>query len=58
MGRPEDPMSVEDRNGRVKGIEWRRLVDASIFLVSSCVNTNFSTLMLAEKIADAIIAEY
>jgi hypothetical protein len=43
VGRPEDPMSV---------------VDASIFLVSSCVNTNFSTLMSTEKIADAIIAGY
>jgi 5-(hydroxymethyl)furfural/furfural oxidase len=58
MSRPEDPMSVVDRNGRVKGIEGLRVVDASIFLVSSCVNTNFSTLMLAEKIADAIIAGY
>jgi 5-(hydroxymethyl)furfural/furfural oxidase len=56
MGRPEDPMSVVDSNGRVKGIEGLRVVDASIFPVVPCANTNFPTLMVAEKIADAIIA--
>jgi 5-(hydroxymethyl)furfural/furfural oxidase len=56
MGRPEDPMSVVDSNGRVKGIEGLRVVDASIFPVVPCANTNFPTLMAAEKIADAIIA--
>jgi 5-(hydroxymethyl)furfural/furfural oxidase len=56
MGRPEDPMSVVDSNGRVKGIEGLRVVDASIFPVVPCANTNFPTLMVAEKIADAINA--
>jgi len=56
MGAPEDPMSVVDTNGRVKGIEGLRVVDASIFPVVPCANTNFPTLMTAEKIADAIIA--
>jgi 5-(hydroxymethyl)furfural/furfural oxidase len=56
MGRPEDPMSVVDSNGRVKGIEGLRVVDASIFPVVPCANTNFPTLMVAEKIADVIIA--
>jgi 5-(hydroxymethyl)furfural/furfural oxidase len=56
MGRPEDPMSVVDTNGRVKGIEGLRVVDASIFPVVPCANTNFPTLMVAEKIADSIIA--
>ena len=58
MSRPEGSMSVVDRNGRVRGIEGLRVVDASIFPVLSCVNTNFSTPMSAEKIADAIIAGY
>jgi 5-(hydroxymethyl)furfural/furfural oxidase len=49
-------MSVVDPNGRVKGIEGLRVVDASIFPVVPCANTNFPTLMVAEKIADAIIA--
>jgi 5-(hydroxymethyl)furfural/furfural oxidase len=32
------------------------VVDASIFPVVPCANTNFPTLMVAEKIADSIIA--
>jgi 5-(hydroxymethyl)furfural/furfural oxidase len=56
MGRPDDPMAVVDITGRVKGVEGLRVVDASIFPVVPCANTNFPTLMVAEKIADAIIA--
>jgi 5-(hydroxymethyl)furfural/furfural oxidase len=58
MGSAEDPMAVVDPNGRVRGIEGLRVVDASIFPVVPCANTNFPTLMTAEKIADAIIAGY
>ncbi|MFN8984491.1 MAG: GMC oxidoreductase, partial [Alphaproteobacteria bacterium] len=56
MGSAEDPMAVVDPNGRVRGMEGLRVVDASIFPVVPCANTNFPTLMTAEKIADAIIA--
>jgi 5-(hydroxymethyl)furfural/furfural oxidase len=55
MGRAEDPMSVVDTQGRVKGLEGLRVVDASIFPVVPCANTNFPTLMSAEKIADAMM---
>jgi 5-(hydroxymethyl)furfural/furfural oxidase len=51
MGRPDDPMAVVDSQGRVKGIQGLRVVDASIFPVVPCANTNFPTLMAAEKIA-------
>jgi 5-(hydroxymethyl)furfural/furfural oxidase len=54
MGRPEDPMTVVDTQGRVKGIQGLRVVDASIFPVVPCANTNFPTLMAAEKIAAAM----
>ncbi|MEA2862154.1 MAG: 5-(hydroxymethyl)furfural/furfural oxidase [Bradyrhizobium sp.] len=54
MGRPEDPMAVVDTQGRVKGIQGLRVVDASIFPVVPCANTNFPTLMAAEKIAEAM----
>jgi 5-(hydroxymethyl)furfural/furfural oxidase len=51
MGRADDPMAVVDTEGRVKGIQGLRVVDASIFPVVPCANTNFPTLMAAEKIA-------
>jgi 5-(hydroxymethyl)furfural/furfural oxidase len=54
MGKDDDPMSVVDNNGRVKGVQGLRVVDASIFPVVPCANTNFPTLMAAEKIADAM----
>jgi 5-(hydroxymethyl)furfural/furfural oxidase len=54
MGRPDDPMAVVDTQGRVKGIQGLRVVDASIFPVVPCANTNLPTLMVAEKIAEAM----
>ncbi len=54
MGRADDPMAVVDTQGRVKGIQGLRVVDASIFPVVPCANTNFPTLMAAEKIAEAM----
>jgi 5-(hydroxymethyl)furfural/furfural oxidase len=54
MGREDDPMTVVDGQGRVKGVQGLRVVDASVFPVVPCANTNFPTLMTAEKIADAM----
>jgi 5-(hydroxymethyl)furfural/furfural oxidase len=51
MGRADDPMAVVDAQGRVKGVQGLRVVDASIFPVVPSANTNFPTLMTAEKIA-------
>ncbi len=56
MGRADDPMSVVDTQGRVKGVQGLRVVDASIFPVVPCANTNFPTLMSAEKISAAMTA--
>jgi 5-(hydroxymethyl)furfural/furfural oxidase len=56
MGRDGDPMAVTDPAGRVRGIEGLRVVDASVFPVVPCANTNFPVLMTAEKMADAILA--
>jgi 5-(hydroxymethyl)furfural/furfural oxidase len=55
MGAPEDPMAVVDTQGRVKGVQGLRVVDASIFPVVPCANTNFPTLMAAEKIAETML---
>jgi 5-(hydroxymethyl)furfural/furfural oxidase len=54
MGAADDPMAVVDNQGRVKGVAGLRVVDASIFPVVPCANTNFPVLMSAEKIAAAM----
>ncbi len=56
MGADGDPMAVTDNQGRVRGIQGLRVVDASIFPIVPTANTNFPTLMTAEKIADAMLA--
>lgn len=56
MGAEHDPMSVVDSQGRVKGINALRVIDASIFPVVPCANTNFPTMMVAEKIADQMLS--
>ena len=55
MGADSDPMAVTDPAGRVRGVDGLRVVDASVFPVVPCANTNFPVLMTAEKMADAIL---
>ena len=55
MGAEDDPMAVTDEQGRVRGVRGLRVVDASIFPVVPCANTNFPTMMVAEKIADDML---
>ena len=55
MGADDDPMAVTDPSGRVRGIAGLRVCDASIFPVVPCANTNFPTIMCAEKIAETIL---
>lgn len=57
MGADDDPMAVTSPSGRVRGVQGLRVVDASIFPTIPCANTNFPTMMVAEKIADAILTE-
>ena len=57
MGSPDDPMAVTDPSGCVKGVSGLRIADASLFPVVPCANTNIPTIMLAEKLADAVLAE-
>jgi 5-(hydroxymethyl)furfural/furfural oxidase len=56
MGSEDDPMAVTDIQGRVHGVGGLRVVDASLFPVVPRADTNFPTLMTAEKIADATLA--
>ena len=55
MGPASDPQSVVDPQGRVHGVQGLRVVDASIMPALPRGNTNIPTLMLAEKIAAAIM---
>lgn len=57
MGAADDPMAVLTPDGRVKGIEGLRVVDASAFPAIPSANTNLAVLMLAEKMADQMTAE-
>jgi 5-(hydroxymethyl)furfural/furfural oxidase len=57
MGAANDPMAVVDPAGQVRGVSGLRVVDASIMPTLPRGNTNVPTLMLAEKVADAIAAE-
>ena len=54
MGSDSD--AVVDPNGRVMGVERLRVVDSSIFPHITNGNLNAPTIMLAEKLADAIKA--
>jgi 5-(hydroxymethyl)furfural/furfural oxidase len=55
MGSDSDPMAVTSPSGQVRGVYNLRIVDASIFPTIPCANTNFPTMMVAEKIADDIL---
>ncbi len=54
MGPETDRMAVVDAAGQVHGIENLRVVDASIMPSVVSGNLNAPTIMLAEKLADAI----
>jgi 5-(hydroxymethyl)furfural/furfural oxidase len=56
MGADDDPMAVTDNQGRVRGVSGLRVVDASLFPCVPCANTNFPTLMTAEKISDTMLS--
>ena len=49
-----DDMAVVDGQGRVYGVQGLRVVDASIMPLIVSGNLNVPTIMMAEKIADAI----
>jgi choline dehydrogenase-like flavoprotein len=55
MGPADDPLAVVDAVGRVHGVAGLRVVDASIMPDCPRVNINATTMMVALKIADAMI---
>ncbi len=54
MGLASDPMAVVDAECRVHGIAGLRVIDASVMPNLIGGNTNAPTIMIAEKVSDAI----
>ena len=54
MGPTSDPMSVVDQYCHVRGMEGLRVVDASVMPDVIRANTNATTIMIAEKVAEWI----
>ena len=54
MGPASDPMAVVDQYGRVHGVENLRVADASIMPNVVRANTNATTILIGERIADWI----
>jgi choline dehydrogenase-like flavoprotein len=57
MGPASDPLAVVDQFGRVHGLDNLRVVDASIMPDCIRANTNVTTMMIGERIADFIRQE-
>jgi choline dehydrogenase len=57
IGRKEDPMAVLDGNFKVYGTQGLRVVDASVFPRIPGFFIVTSVYMIAEKAADAILAD-
>ena len=54
MGPASDPAAVVDQYGRVHGVHSLRVADASIMPDCVRANTNLTTMMIGERIADFI----
>jgi choline dehydrogenase len=54
MGPARDAMAVVDQRGRVYGVQNLRVADASIMPHCPRANTNLTTMMIGERIADLI----
>ena len=54
MGPASDSMAVVDQYGKVHGLQSLRVVDASVMPDVIRANTNATTIMIAEKVADFI----
>jgi choline dehydrogenase len=57
MGKSDDPMAVVDSELRVIGLQDLRVVDASVMPTITSGNTAAPTMMIAQKIADKILAD-
>jgi 5-(hydroxymethyl)furfural/furfural oxidase len=58
MGRESDAQAVTDSRGRVFGIRGLRIADASLMPSVPRANTNLPVIMIGEKIADSVLADW
>lgn len=56
MGAADDPQAVVDPECRVRDVERLRVIDASVMPNVVRANTNLTTIMIAEKMADRLRA--
>jgi choline dehydrogenase len=52
MGPPSDPLAVVSQTGRVHGVAGLRVADASIMPDCVRANTNATSMLIGERIAD------
>ncbi|MFJ4068623.1 choline dehydrogenase [Pseudomonas sp. NPDC089996] len=52
-----DDMSVTDEDGKVHGLDGLRVIDASLMPTLTTGNTNAPTIMIAEKLSDAVLGQ-
>jgi len=57
MGADGDPLAVLNQHCQVRGIDRLRVVDSSVFPSIPNGNLNAPTIMVAEKVSDAILAK-
>jgi choline dehydrogenase len=57
MGPASDPMAVVDQFCHIHGLEGLRVVDASVMPEVIRANTNATTMMMAERVADWMKAD-
>jgi choline dehydrogenase len=58
MGAERDESAVVDPRLRVRGVEGLRVADASVMPRIVAGNTNAACVMIGEKAADLIMADY
>lgn len=57
MGAADDAMAVTGSDGAVHGVDALTVCDASLMPSIPCANTNVPTIMVAERIADMLLAK-